>query len=712
MKSFLDIVQEAKSDEVHHVMTFGRMNPPTTGHLKLIDKVKDVAKKNNAGHTVVTSHSQDAKKNPLSAAQKIKHLKRYSPGTHFEASNKEHPTFLHHAAKIHKKGVTHLHMVVGSDRVKEMREKLHRYNGTHEGALYNFKKITVHSAGERDPDAEGDTGMSGTKMREHAKNKDMKSFRQGVPHHVSDEHAKELMHDTRKGMGLHEDIYRGVFKAIFVTGGPGSGKDIVIREAIAEARAVELNSVQAFEYLADKQKLSERTNDFRREAIRTRSPLIINGPADDAQRIVYVKEELEDLGYETMMVFVNTTDEVSKERNEKLKRTIGESVRHDKWIQSQNLKESYSQNFTTFMNFDNDGSYEQIEEDITDIYQSINRFFDKSPYNDVAFSWLENRGKLNTGVNSNLFKEEKNVSKNSKSIQTKTAAKYNPAYRAAGPSDIPPDNDKSGGGNPDDVKFNAVKRTGTYTFRTYSESRDSGSFNSGNDNRSYGTAPTLQAGKKAKESRFQQDNDKTKRLKRGDTSLKATRVGRPDGVGSTINTRGYDGLTGGAGLGDATYREETKPKLIKKDRLGPEYSTSNRPTGDTAGPRPSNNFVGEKRKFKSTVIKEFNGFQNDVESGVGGTLGGSGNMEKMDSYKDQMRNIGTEVKVKKKKKLKENHVRELEKGLQQLNSHDYDTIHNLMMKVSKDHGVTGKQLHNDFKSEHGKTPDNWIKEKK
>ena len=94
MKSFLDLVEEAKSDEVHHVMAFGRMNPPTTGHLKVIDKVKSVAKKYKAGHSVVTSHSQDSKKNPLSAAQKVKHLKRYSPGTNFKASSKEHPTFL------------------------------------------------------------------------------------------------------------------------------------------------------------------------------------------------------------------------------------------------------------------------------------------------------------------------------------------------------------------------------------------------------------------------------------------------------------------------------------------------------------------------------------------------------------------------------------------------------------------------------------------
>ena len=61
---------------------------------------------------------------------------------------------------------------------------------------------------------------------------------------------------------------------------------------------------------------------------------------------------------------------------------------------------------------------------------------------------------------------------------------------------------------------------------------------------------------------------------------------------------------------------------------------------------------------------------------------------------------------------KENHVKELEDGLQKLDSHDYNTIDSLMTKISKDHDITGKSLHNDFKEKHGKTPDNWIKQKK
>jgi hypothetical protein len=54
---------------------------------------------------------------------------------------------------------------------------------------------------------------------------------------------------------------------------------------------------------------------------------------------------------------------------------------------------------------------------------------------------------------------------------------------------------------------------------------------------------------------------------------------------------------------------------------------------------------------------------------------------------------------------KEDHVKELEDGLQKLDSHDYNTIDNLMTKISKDHDITGKNLHDDFKEKHGKTPE-------
>jgi predicted kinase len=533
MKSFLELVEETKQGEKHHVMTFGRMNPPTTGHLKLIDKVKDVAKKHNATHSVVVSHSQDTKKNPLSGEQKVKHLKRYSPGTHIEKSSAEAPTILHHAAKAH--GASHLHVVVGSDRVKEMHHLLHKYNGV-EGkhGKYHFKKITVHSAGQRDPDAEGSSGMSGTKMRHHAASGNFKEFRKGVPEHVSDKHAKELMHDTRKGMGLHENINHGSFKAIFVTGGPGSGKDIIIREAIAESRIVELNFIQAHDYLADKQKLSEKTSDFRREAIRRRGPLVINGPADNIDKMSYIKEELEELGYDTMMVFVDTTNEVSKERNSALSRMMVESIRYEKWLKSQQNTKYFKEMFENFIGFDNTGNIDTKEEDITEVYQFTKQFLDAGNISDIASDW-KNR-------NVSLFKEEKNVKSTNQFFKVKTNSKL----RAADLGSISPDN-RASDPNADNIKWDGNKTRGSYTFRTYTEEK-----------------PVLKTSPEPKESNFSKDKEKVNKKRFTDVQSVNQRVRNMAGIGPEFDTRQQGTVYPMSGLGDVTYREQKEFSSFRK----------------------------------------------------------------------------------------------------------------------------------------------------
>jgi predicted kinase len=493
-------------------------------------------------------------------------------------------------------------MVAGSDRVKEYKEKLNKYNGTHKGALYNFKKIHVHSAGQRDPDAEGTTGMSGTKMRDAATEKrfhDVKDskgrvtkpgFRSGVPSNVSDEHAKELMQHTRKGMGIHENVNRGLFKAIFVTGGPGSGKDIVIREAIAESRAVELNATQAFEYLADKQKLSEKTNDFRREAIRNRGPLIINGPADNIDKINHIREELEDLGYSTMMVFVNTTNEVSQERNTKLARMMVESIRYDKWSQAQKNKQLFSESFNIFLQIDNTGSLESIEEDITNTYLNINTFIENRSYGDVCLSWLEKHGKLNIGDKLEIVKEEKNVQNTNKFTQIKT----NQGLKAAGLDSIPADN-RAGNPNADDIKWDADKKRKTFIFRTYSESQE----------------PTLKINPVPKETNFSKDKEKVNKKRFTDAPTVSQRLRNTTGIGPEFDTRQQGTVYPMSGLGDVTYREQK------------EFS--------------------EFRKVIEAIDDP-----GAVDMGVGGTLNGATNKEPMQSYKDSERNIGLQIKKKKK----------------------------------------------------------------
>ena len=545
MKSFLEKLESDSKTHKPVVMAFGRMNPPTTGHEKLVDKVKEIGKDYKAPHHVIISHSNDAKKNPLDVKSKLKHTKRFFPNTNIETSSKEQPTFLQHAARLHQMGHDHLIMVAGSDRVNEYQEKLKQYNGTAAGSLFNFKKIEVKSAGQRDPDADGAEGMSASKMRDHAKSGDFNSFRQGVPPHVPEKHAKELFRDVRKGMGMNEEVNRGLFKAIFVTGGPGSGKDIIIREAIAESKAVEFNSIQAFDLLMDKQKLSEKTTDYRREAIRNRCPLIINGPADDHTRIITIREELEEFGYETAMVFVDTTNEASKERNEKLAKSISESIRYDKWQLAQSSKEAYRQNFSNFIDFNNSSTFEEIREDITDTYGEINRFIEDKNYNEIAFSWLESRGKISI---TSLFKENENVKKNSRffeSYKTKrtSGTSGSPSLntgtgpRAEGPGSELADN-RAGDSNADNIKWDGNKKRGGYTFRTYTEE-----------------SPSLKVNPIPKENNFSKDKEKVKRNRFTDAPTVNQRMRNITTVGPEFDTRQQGTVYPMSGLGDVTYRE-------------------------------------------------------------------------------------------------------------------------------------------------------------
>jgi hypothetical protein len=178
----------------HAVMAFGRMNPPTTGHEKLIKKVHAHAKKVGGTAHVITSHSQDSTKNPVPQAAKLKYLKKVAPsGVKVSGSDKSAPSIFHQAAKLHKAGHTELTVVAGSDRVKEFDTALNKYNGVKgRHGHYKFNKINVVSSGDRDPDAEGTAGVSGTKMREHAKAGDHKNFKKGLPRALHP-HAEEIM---------------------------------------------------------------------------------------------------------------------------------------------------------------------------------------------------------------------------------------------------------------------------------------------------------------------------------------------------------------------------------------------------------------------------------------------------------------------------------------------------------------------------------------
>jgi len=421
---FSDFLREQK--EKHAVLAYGRMNPITSGHEKLVTKVKDVAGAVRGTHHIVLSHSQDSKKNPLSVAQKIKHAKRAFPGANFIAASKEAPTFFDHAEKLYKQGVTHLHMVGGSDRVEEYDRLLHKYNGTHAGARFNFKSIKLWSAGERDPDAEGTTGISASKMREFAGKGSYKKFKQGAPASMSEEYVKQMYNDVRKGMRLHESILaegvhdKGIFKAVFLGGGPGSGKDYVLSNTLDGHGMIEINSDKALEYLMDKENLDKRMPDneeAQRNVIRKRAKdvaeirhlmalqgrngLIINGTGADPQEYMEIKKRLDKLGYDTSMIMVNTKDEVSRARNiergQNGGRTVPENIRKQKWEAVQKARAEFGKLFrNNYIEFDNSEDLRNASPDVVkakkeemmQIHKEIEKFVNAPPKHERAKFWI------------------------------------------------------------------------------------------------------------------------------------------------------------------------------------------------------------------------------------------------------------------------------------------------------------------------------------
>ena len=429
---FREFLQEQK--EKHAVMAFGRMNPITVGHEKLVNKVKDIADKVGGSAHIVVSHSQDPKKNPLTSTQKVKHAKRAFPGVNVSASSPDAPNFLAQAAKLHKQGVTHLHMVGGQDRVGEFHKLLHKYNGVKgPHGSYNFKKIEVHSAGDRDPDAEGVEGMSASKMREHASKGNFKKFRSGVPSSMSDQHAKEMYDHVRKGMKIDEDINfdfeelltegvndKSIFKAVFLAGGPGSGKDYVLDNTLAGHGLTEINSDKALEFLMDKEGLDKQmpedekeARDFvrgraknitelkQRLALTGRNGLIINGTGDDHEKVKRIKTALENLGYDTSMVMVNTDDEVSAQRNiergQRGGRTVPENIRRQKWEAVQNARPELAKLFgDQYSEYDNSEDLRTAapevvkakKDEMLELYKGVKEFIAQQPASPAAEEWI------------------------------------------------------------------------------------------------------------------------------------------------------------------------------------------------------------------------------------------------------------------------------------------------------------------------------------
>jgi predicted kinase len=297
-------------------------------------------------------------------------------------------------------------MVVGSDRIREFDTLLKKYNsvkGRH--GFYNFNSIQVISAGERDADADDVSGMSASKMRAAAEKGDFDSFKNGVPTRNNRE-IEQLYKDVRKGMGIaegtlpqymQEDLITegvydpGIFKAVFLMGGPGSGKSTVVDGLALKALGLKLvNTDKSFETGLKKagqtldlklvpadirdpirKKAKRQTTRMLDRYINGRLGLIFDTTSANAGKIKSYLNMLNHLGYESKMIYVSTSLDNAKKRNNMRPRKLPDAIVEKDWNNSQKniamMKKLFGKDFVQVTN----------DDDLSSLQKKTNSLFSK-----------------------------------------------------------------------------------------------------------------------------------------------------------------------------------------------------------------------------------------------------------------------------------------------------------------------------------------------
>ena len=259
-----------------------------------------------------------------------------------------------------------------------------------------------------------------------------------------------------EGFQLDEGLYDpSAFKAVFLAGGPGSGKDYVMKQTLHGHGLTEINSDVAFEFLMRKQGLDFKmpdeeqeqrdkargrakniTKEKQRLALAGRRGVIINGTADDPEKIISIRKMLEDNGYDSMMVFVDTNNEVSRERNidrgRQGGREVPEDIRQEKWQAAQDAKPVLEKLFgkKNFMAIDNSNDLRTAPKEVVDrvngefmkIYKKTKNFVNEQPVNtEKAIEW----------------RKAEIQKRNIQSFVPVRATKYGPGSVARGPEPEP-----------------------------------------------------------------------------------------------------------------------------------------------------------------------------------------------------------------------------------------------------------------------------------
>ena len=418
MKSFNSFLTEAKDKGA--VFTFGRFNPPTTGHGKLVAKLKKESKGDDV--LLFTSHSNDKVKNPLSHKDKIKYLRNFFGKIVADVNAR---TVFEIATELHKKKYKRISMVVGSDRIREFETLLNKYNGVKaRHGFYKFDEINVISAGERDPDADDVSGMSASKLRGYAEQGDFDNFKLGVPT-KNKGLVQKLYNDIRKGMGIaegtlphymvedliQEGVYDpGTFKAVFLSGGPGSGKSAVVKKLALTALGLKMvNTDKAFENGLKKAGMSldlrgadfDKVDPIRAKAksitgknldsyIEGRLGLIFDTTSAKSGKIKNYKKMLDTLGYEYKMIFVNASLDNAQKRNDLRSRKLPPKIVKGDWDAAQKNAKEYKSIFgRDFVEIKNDDDLATLDKKANSLYSKLLGWSTSFPKNKLALQWKE-----------------------------------------------------------------------------------------------------------------------------------------------------------------------------------------------------------------------------------------------------------------------------------------------------------------------------------
>ena len=424
MKTLKSFISEAKKRPA--VFSFGRFNPPTIGHGKLVDKLNKVSKSVKGDPMIFTSHSNDKRKNPLNHKTKIRYLRNFF-AKKVAVPDANARTVFDVANALHKQGYTSITMVVGSDRIREFENLLKKYNGVKaRHGFYKFDEINIISAGERDPDSDDAVaGMSASKMRAAAEQDDFESFKNGVP---DKKLADKLYKDVRKGMGIAEESFAdlpdymvedllaegvydpGIFKAVFLMGGPGSGKSTVVDGLGLKALGLKLvNTDKSFENglkkagqtLDLKQVPADVRDPIRKKAKRQttrmmdryidgRLGLIFDTTSANSSKIKAYKNMLDKLGYESKMIYVSTNLDNALKRNNSRPRKLPDAIVEKDWNNSQkNISIMQKMFGRDFIKVANDDDLQTLERKTNRLFGKLMSWSTSFPGNKRATLWKQ-----------------------------------------------------------------------------------------------------------------------------------------------------------------------------------------------------------------------------------------------------------------------------------------------------------------------------------